>query len=474
MGGNPVVFPVPERFAGPTIVGPKPHDLRGAGFRHRFRSWSDGGDVTHAFEVPQDTDSTLTLTLDTEYRLVTRAWAASHGNVIDTTPSSADGFYPEGTEVRLRAVAAPNAKFLGWNGAVSGRDPTATVVMDDGQLAEAVFALDDVTELQPEVPVEVSLHGLRWDETVSDFRRYYIQPPAGASHIEVEFRTRAVAPGDAGLFVVDTHIWPNRVHQETADRVLRAGDIATITISRPPKRWPAAYFILVRAPEADGGSPMLDGTLVVKIGGRTGNRSPVAVGTLAPLTVGSGEPAVPVEVAAAFRDPDGDLLTYTAASSAPGVAAVSTAGSTVAVAPVGVGTAVVTVTATDPDGLSATQQFAVTVATRTAFTDHPIRPGVTPIRAVHFIELRARIDALRARSRLPAFRWTDPALVAGVTPVRRVHLTELRSALDAVYDAAGRLRPAYADARAEAGMTRTTPIKAIHIMELRAAVLRVE
>ena len=197
------------------------------------------------------------------------------------------------------------------------------------------------------------------------------------------------------------------------------------------------------------------------------NRPPEPVGALPPLTLGVEDPAA-VEVGGAFRDPDGDLLTYTAASSAPAVAAVSTAGSLVAVAPVGAGTAVVTVTATDPDGLTATQQFAVTVAARAAFTDHPIRPGVTPIKAVHFIELRARIDALRARSRLPAFPWTDPALVAGVTPVRRVHLTEIRSALDAVYDAAGRPRPAYADARAGA---EATPIRAAHIMELRAAVL---
>ena len=61
--------------------------------------------------------------------------------------------------------------------------------------------------------------------------------------------------------------------------------------------------------------------------------------------------------------------------------------------------------------------------------------------------------------------------MAGVTPVRRVHLTELRSALDAVYDAAGRSRPSYADARSLAG---ANPVRAAHIMELRAAVMEVE
>lgn len=141
------------------------------------------------------------------------------------------------------------------------------------------------------------------------------------------------------------------------------------------------------------------------------------------------------------------------------------------VTPVRPGSATVTVTATDHGGLSAMQRFVVTVVARAIFTDHPIVPGTTPIRAVHFTELRERIGVLRARHRLPPFPWTDPTLVAGVTPVRRLHLTELRSALDAVYESAGRPRPGYADAGGVAG---ATPIKAVHIMELRAAVLEVE
>ena len=201
------------------------------------------------------------------------------------------------------------------------------------------------------------------------------------------------------------------------------------------------------------------------------NRSPVPVGQLPDLVgLHVGRPEA-VDVAGAFRDPDGHLLTYTAVSSAPGVATVTVSSSGLTVTPVGPGSAAMTVTATDDGGLSARQRFAVTVAARPTFTDHPIVPGTTPIRAIHFTELRNRIDAARRRGGLPAFRWTDAALVAGVTPVRRIHLMELRSALDAVYDAAGRTRPAYGDTRAEAA---ATPIRAAHIMELRAAVLRAE
>ena len=201
------------------------------------------------------------------------------------------------------------------------------------------------------------------------------------------------------------------------------------------------------------------------------NGSPVAVGTLPDLTLRAGGRAAVVDVAGAFRDPEGDPLTYRVASSAPAVATAVVAGSQAAVTPVSEGRATVTVTATDTGGLSAMQQFAVAVVVSSTFTDHPLRPGTTPIKAVHFHELRERIVALRVRSGLPVVGWTDPTLVAGVTPVKRVHLTELRSALDAAYDAVRRPRPAYTDAVVAAGVTA---VKAAHIMELRSAVLLLE
>ena len=107
-----------------------------------------------------------------------------------------------------------------------------------------------------------------------------------------------------------------------------------------------------------------------------------------------------------------------------------------------------------------------------AFTDHPIVPGVTPIKAVHFAELRLRIDGLRENEvGLGPFRWTDPVLVAGVTRVRVAHLLELREALVAVYAAAGRATPGWTDVVPAAN---PTPIRAAHLMELRAAVMALE
>ncbi len=200
-----------------------------------------------------------------------------------------------------------------------------------------------------------------------------------------------------------------------------------------------------------------------------GNRPPESAGTLAPLTLEAGGAPVSVVVSGAFADPDDDRLTYGAASSSPAVASVSVSGGAVTVTPTGEGTATVTVTATDPGGLSASQTLAVRVWT--PFTDDPIVPGVTPIRAAHFTELRARTDALRATAGLTRFNWTDPVLTAGVTPVRLAHLLELRTALSAAYGAAGRRAPGWTDAAPVRG---ATPIRAAHLTELRAAVRALE
>ena len=473
---TPIAFRADE-FQGATAVSPRLIESRGRGYRHRFRSWSDGGNMSHTAEVPQDADSILTLTLDTEYRLDTRAWQDWHGNNIDIVPSSSDGFYPEGTAVRLLAVAGPPARFIGWSGAVSGRNPTAMVVMDDGQLAEAAFALN-ATELESGVPVPVDLRwqGADLEYHELDFEKYYVQMPPDASELEVRFDTRSATSGtEAGLWVAGQDLWPGWVRSsETADRILGDG-VATVSLRRPGDRWPAAYTILVRAAESDdAGTRTLEGTLVATVSrGATVNRAPQTVGTLENRTLGTGGAALVIDVAGAFSDPDGDALAYAAVSSSETVAGATAWGSTVTITPVAAGVAIVAVSATDADGsgMTATQRFTVTVPDCRRFADHPLRPGVTPIRAIHFRQLRACIDVLRSRAELSTFQWTDASLATGVTPIEAVHLTELRTALGEAYDAAGRPRPRYTDPIVTG---RRTIIKAAHVMELRAAVAALE
>ena len=338
-----------------------------------------------------------------------------------------------------------------------------------------------------------------------------------------------------------------------------------LRFSNPRQTWlgdtlgvPAGADSMGEAGPADAAA-VLEATAPVVANFRRGsaNRPPIALGTLPDRTLQADDGAEVVDVAGAFRDPEGDALTWSAASSAPAVATAQAAGGRVTLTPVAAGAATITVTATDTGGSNTTaaQRFVVTVAAAgcafrvtpehhhvpwtggplqsavttapgciwaatsrdgfirvtggpldagsgtaaytvapnpgaprsgsltvagrrvtvfqasRVFTDHPLRPGVTPIRAVHLLELRARIDGVRGRLGLSAFGWTDPILTPGVTPVRRIHLMDLRTALDRAYTASGRPTPSYTDATVQA---EVTVIRAVHLMELRAAVAALE
>ncbi len=102
------------------------------------------------------------------------------------------------------------------------------------------------------------------------------------------------------------------------------------------------------------------------------NRAPQPRGTLPAIAVFVGDTGN-VGVSGNFSEPDGEALTYSAASLNPAVATVvSVLGSVVTVVAVGQGTAGVTVTATDPGGLAATQTFQVTVPNRAPVAGDPI------------------------------------------------------------------------------------------------------
>ena len=90
------------------------------------------------------------------------------------------------------------------------------------------------------------------------------------------------------------------------------------------------------------------------------NREPRPVGTIGARPVGAGA-SISLDVAPYFDDPDGDTLTYMATSSAPAIAMASAADSTVTISGVAPGRATITLTARDPDGLTATQRFDVAV-----------------------------------------------------------------------------------------------------------------
>ena len=94
------------------------------------------------------------------------------------------------------------------------------------------------------------------------------------------------------------------------------------------------------------------------------NDAPETVGSIPEQVLEEGGESLALDIAPYFTDVDGDVLTYAAESSNPAAATVSVSGSTLTLSAVVRGAATVTITASDPDGLTVTQVFGVSVGDR--------------------------------------------------------------------------------------------------------------
>lgn len=97
------------------------------------------------------------------------------------------------------------------------------------------------------------------------------------------------------------------------------------------------------------------------------------------------------------------------------------------------------------------------------YTDDPIVPGVTVIKAFHLTQIRSRIDTTRAANAMPAFVYTQPVAAAGglVLPAQ---ILDLRTALLEIYDHFMLQHPVF-----DPGVGSGQTVKAVHVQELRDA-----
>ena len=144
-------------------------------------------------------------------------------------------------------------------------------------------------------------------------------------------------------------------------RVSEVGSVLTVSARRK-----GVASVTVTATDPGGLSAVQSFAVTVP------NRAPEPVGSIPEGTVDAGNTVTHV-LARYFRDPDGDALVYAAITADPAVAGVSVSGGTLSVAGLAKGTATVTVTATDTEGLTAVQAFAVTVPNRA-----PVAVGAVP------------------------------------------------------------------------------------------------
>ena len=181
-------------------------------------------------------------------------------------------------------------------------------------------------------------------------------PQAVGTIADLEVRVDSVAVVDASSHFVDPDgdalTYGAASSDSTRATATVAGDAVTVTgIAK------GSATVTLTARDAEGLAATQSFAVIVP------NRVPEAVGTVEDLVVQVDSVAV-VEVPPYFADPDGDALEYAATSSDAGRAAVTLAGDTAVVTGVAKGTATVTLTATDTEGLTAEQSFAVTVPNR--------------------------------------------------------------------------------------------------------------
>lgn len=94
------------------------------------------------------------------------------------------------------------------------------------------------------------------------------------------------------------------------------------------------------------------------------------------------------------------------------------------------------------------------------FTNDPLVPGVTPIKAAHVNELRTGVNDIRGQVGLPAAVWTNASLTGAA--IRAVHVQELRDRLNEAFNAVGLDQHTFTNP-----FLFGVAIKAVHIQELR-------
>ena len=185
--------------------------------------------------------------------------------------------------------------------------------------------------------------------------------------------------GDA--VTIDLSSYFSDADGDTLTYTATSGDTAKVTVSvsgADLTLTPVAggsVTVIAQATDPDGLFAKQDITVDVE----TPAAAPVAKGTIPNFDLLLGASNVTIEASLFFSDANGDELSYTAASSDTAVATLSVSYAAVSVNHVGAGTATITITATDPGGLSATQSFTVTVTANSPPTVVAIPAQTAPV-----------------------------------------------------------------------------------------------
>ena len=320
-GGTLVVTPLSE---GETVVTVTATDPGGLSVSQSFT-------VAVPNRGPVATDSIPARTLhkrETAQIDLTRHFTDPDGDPLRVEIASSDG---------LVATATASGTTLTVRAGVAGEATLTVTVIDPGGLAArqnfAVTVLNRAPAATTPIPAQTLPRG-----------------PARTVDLAAHFGDPDGDPLSYSASSSDP--WVARVRVDGSDLILTAWSVGTVEIT-------------VTATDPEGLSASQTFTVTVD------NRAPVPVGIFPDLELGRGD-RLTLPIDRYFRDPNRDELTYTADTSDPGVATAATRRNLVTLTGVADGRATLTLTATDPEGLAATQTSRITIAGQGGNTPDPV------------------------------------------------------------------------------------------------------
>jgi astacin len=100
---------------------------------YTFNGWTDGGPQRRTITAGS-TDRTLTAAFTRQFNL---SLGTIRNGTVSMVPTSADGFYDEGTTIELTARAANGFALSSWTGDLGGRQNPITLTMNDQKVVSA-------------------------------------------------------------------------------------------------------------------------------------------------------------------------------------------------------------------------------------------------------------------------------------------------------------------------------------------------
>ena len=316
---------------------------------------ASAGDRAVAVTAVAKGSTTVTVTAtDTEGSAATQSFAVT----VPNRPPLAAGTIPArtmeaGDEATLDMASYftdPDGDPLGYAVVVSD----AAVVA--ASAAEGAVVLSAVAKGEATVTVTVTD-----TEGLTATQAFAVTVPNRAPVVGESVVARTIEVGEAATVDMSPHFSDPDGDELAYTAVTSDGALATAEVSGSVIRVTAvakgSATVTVTATDTEGA------TAAQSFGVTVPNRVPVAVGAIAAQTVEVGQ-EVSLDMGPFFSDPDGDALAYEVTTDNPAVAEVSVGELGVTVTALAKGNATMTVTATDIDGLTATQTLSVMVPNR--------------------------------------------------------------------------------------------------------------